>query len=1349
MAEPQVSIIRLRGKANWSLWKFQVKIVLASKKLMDVVEKDTKPVFTADTNEATRKKEIEEWLGKDNRAKEIIVTRMEEGPMNHLLTCETAYQMWNKLLSVYEQKTDVSVHMLQHKFFNYKYEGDGMSLHVSRLEEIVNQLKQAGENISDQMLMTKVLMSLPDEFKHFISAWESVPLQNQNLNDLVSRLLIEEERMKGERSGTSVSKDENCALVARKASFKKCTICNKVGHLSQKCFKNKNSSEVPACHYCKLPGHFIKNCRLRINKQKEDQGKSQDEANKNKNEKPNVKNAFVSMAMLSDTSLEQNCWYLDSGASDHMTGCQEWFESVTEIDRSVKIGDGSLLQAVGVGDIHVLINVNFKWIPTVLKNVMLVPELKINLFSVGAALEKGYTLVGDSDICKLEKDGKVCAVANRQGKVYVMDMKIDQALANPSMSAKNSLMVWHEKLAHQHISHVKNILKTFDIDYTESKNTFCEKCMAGKHHRLPFSLSFTKTFQPCALVHADVCGPMEQESIGGSKYFLLIKDDFSHYRTVYFLTQKSEVFDKLKQFLVRAENQTDNKVRIIRTDNGGEFVNKDTKKLFEDLGIQHQKTVAYTPEQNGKAEREMRTIVEAARTMLYAANMDKSYWAEAVNTAVFVLNRSGTSSIKGKTPYELWYGHKPDIRNFQIFGSEVYVHISKEMRQKLDAKSKKGLFVGYEDDSKAFRIYYPDELKIVIARDVVFKPVPDMEEGEEKNGTDKNISQKNHEKGFLLSHDDVKDLPETDETTCTIEDQNPEEDDEERIDFVRPEEEVQSEEECEEEIDQSEENNVHCNLRSRRLLRKPEKFRDYETSYFCEVSEDSLTYAEAMGGQDSHFWKKAICQELDSLVENNTWTEVNLPVNKSVIQSKWVFKIKRNENGEPTEYKARLVARGFQQKENFDLSEIYAPVAKLVTLRIALAVANQLNMTIQQMDVKSAFLNGDINEEVYMQKPEGMDANDGRVLKLNKSLYGLKKSPRYWNDKFNIFMINQGFNRSKGDYCLYSKFENGQKLYVILFVDDLIICGTEENQINALKMKLNENFKMKDLGNVSNYLGLHIVQKKEEGIIEIDQKAYLLSILQRFKMSDCKSISTPLDMNFKGLKSKLIDKKWETPCRKLIGCLMYAVIGSRPDLCISVNILSRFQNKPNEELWKNLKRILRFIQGTIDLKLVYKRNSSAPILQGYVDADWAPEHSERKSTSGYVFKVFGATISWNSCKQQTVALSSTEAEYVALSVGISEACWIRNIIKDLHIPLQEATTILEDNQAAIRVAKNPENHRRLKHVDTKYHFIRDKITSGEIDVKYVCTSDQLADGLTKSLGMSALKKMQCSLGLIT
>lgn len=278
------------------------------------------------------------------------------------------------------------------------------------------------------------------------------------------------------------------------------------------------------------------------------------------------------MAMLSDAILGESCWYLDSGATDHMTGHQEWFESITEIDRSVKIGDGSLLKATGVGDIYVLVNVNSKWTPTVLKNVMLVPELKINLFSVGAALEKGYTLVGDSETCRLEKNGEVCALANRQGKIYVMDIKIDQTIACPSVSTTNSLMVWHEKLAHQHVNHVKNILKRFDISYSKDNNIFCENCMNGKQHRLPFYSSSTKTTQPCNLVHADLCGPMETQSIGGTKFFLLIKDDFSHYRTVYFLKQKSETYEKLKQFLVNAETQTNNKVRIIRTDNGGEFV---------------------------------------------------------------------------------------------------------------------------------------------------------------------------------------------------------------------------------------------------------------------------------------------------------------------------------------------------------------------------------------------------------------------------------------------------------------------------------------------------------------------------------------------------------------------------------------------------------------------------------------------------------------------------------------------------------------------------------------------------------------------------------------------------------
>lgn len=470
------------------------------------------------------------------------------------------------------------------------------------------------------------------------------------------------------------------------------------------------------------------------------------------------------------------------------------------------------------------------------------------------------------------------------------------------------------------------------------------------------------------------------------------------------------------------------------------------------------------------------------------------------------------------------------------------------------------------------------------------------------------------------------------------------------------------------------------------------------------------------------------------MCKNETWKEVSLPVGKKLIDTKWVFKIKKE--GNKNIYKARLVARGYKQEDKFDHSEIYSPVAKLPTLRILLAIASKYNLDIQQMDVKSAFLYGNIEEEVFIEKPKGMK-EDGKVLKLQRSLYGLKKSPRYWNEKFNQFMIKEGFERNKCDYCLY--YKKDKKFYVLLYVDDLILICEDKQEINKLKEALQRKFEMKDLGGDNlKYLGINITRKKD--VIELEQEQYLKDLLKKYKMEECKSVSTPIEQGLVLHKEESSDKELIKRCRQLIGSLMYAMLGTRPDLCYALSYLSRFQSCGNESLWKALKRVLRYIKGTVGLKLVY-RNGVNVQLEGYTDADWAGDQGDRKSTSGYVMKVFGNTVSWCSNKQQCVSLSSTESEYIALAKGIAEGCWIKNLLREIGIDCK-SFNINIDNQSAIHVAKNPEYHKRLKHIDIKYHFVRQQVEDKIVCLKYVPSGDQLADICTKGLSRVVFVKLR-------
>lgn len=495
------------------------------------------------------------------------------------------------------------------------------------------------------------------------------------------------------------------------------------------------------------------------------------------------------------------------------------------------------------------------------------------------------------------------------------------------------------------------------------------------------------------------------------------------------------------------------------------------------------------------------------------------------------------------------------------------------------------------------------------------------------------------------------------------------------------------------------------------------------------VEDDPTTIDEAKNRDDWSQWKEAIDIEHKSLIKNGTWTVCDLPENRKPITNKWVFKLKRKADGCVDKYKARLVARGFSQKFGFDYSETYAPVAKLVTLKCLLAIANQNDLQIHQMDVKSAFLNGDLTEEIYMELPDGFKQKK-KVCKLNKALYGLKQASRAWNEKFNKFMIHIGFKQCATDQCLYVKKQNGKLVYVLLYVDDILVFCSDMKIIDTIKQLLSKEFEMTDMGKVSTFLGMHIQQDIEKGTIVLSQSKYLEKVLQKFNMQDCKPKATPME---KGLHLEPGDANncSNHPYRELIGCLIYATVTTRPDLCAATGYFRQFQSFFNENHFNHAKHILRYIRGTLDLKLVYRKQNAANTLVGYSDSDWGGDQNDRKSTSGYVFKLFGNTVSWACRKQPTVSLSSTEAAYIALTEAICESKWIRKLLVELGIECALPVTIFEDNQSCIKIAEEPKERKRMKHLDINYHFIRDVIAKGEIKVEFKPTDEQVADIMTK------------------
>ena len=493
-------------------------------------------------------------------------------------------------------------------------------------------------------------------------------------------------------------------------------------------------------------------------------------------------------------------------------------------------------------------------------------------------------------------------------------------------------------------------------------------------------------------------------------------------------------------------------------------------------------------------------------------------------------------------------------------------------------------------------------------------------------------------------------------------------------------------------------------------------------------------------------WRTAMQEEINVIEKNKTWELVDRPNDKDVIGVKWIYKTKLNQDGSVERNKARLVAKGYSQIPGVDFHETFAPVARHETIRGLISIAAQKGWYLHQLDVKSAFLNGVLKEDVFVDQPQGfvIEGEEQKVYKLKKALYGLKQAPRAWYGEIDSYFSERGFQRSQNEPALYTKIEGKSDILIVsLYIDDLVITGNCVRLITEFKSDMKKKYEMSDLGLLHYFLGIGIIQS-DEGIF-ITQEKYAKALLERFKMIGCNPVATPLVVNEKFQKEDGSGEADATLYRSLVGSLLY-LTATRPDIMFATSLLSRFMHKPTRIHYGAAKRILRYIQGTIKFGIMYERNVE-PKLFGFCDSDWGGSVDDLKSTSGYTFTLGTGVFSWASNKQKSVALSTAEAEYVSASTATSQAVWLRRIIEDFGEKQKEATPLLCDNKSAIAMSKNPVYHSRAKHIALKYHYIRDAVEENQVDIVYCNTEDQVADIFTKALARERFVYLRGLLGV--
>jgi len=472
-------------------------------------------------------------------------------------------------------------------------------------------------------------------------------------------------------------------------------------------------------------------------------------------------------------------------------------------------------------------------------------------------------------------------------------------------------------------------------------------------------------------------------------------------------------------------------------------------------------------------------------------------------------------------------------------------------------------------------------------------------------------------------------------------------------------------------------------------------------------------------------------EELAALEKNKTWELVPSPMGKKIVSCKWVYTVKQNPDGKIERYKARLVAKGYSQTYGIDYDETFAPVAKMSTVRTLISCATNFDWPLYQLDVKNAFLHGDLHEEVYMEILPGFATaqTKGKVLRLKKSLYGLKQSPKAWFDRFKRAMCSMGYSQCNGDHTLFYRHSGNRISILAVYVDDIVITGGDTLEITRLKENLSKEFEVKDLGQLRYFLGIEIA-RSPRGIV-LSQRKYVLDLLNDTGMLGCRPASTPIEQNHKlcAQSGEPVDKE---KYQRLVGRLIY-LCHTRPDITYAVSVVSRYMHDPRNGHMDAVYRILRYLKSSPGKGLWFKKNNHLNV-EGYCDADWASCLDDRRSTSGYCTFVGGNLVSWRSKKQPVVSRSTAEAEYRAMSVCLSEMLWVMNLLSELKLG-KGPMKLWCDNRSTINIANNPVQHDRTKHVEIDRFFIKEKIDNGTLKLSHIASGEQVADCLTKGLGV--------------
>ncbi|GJV98077.1 putative RNA-directed DNA polymerase [Tanacetum coccineum] len=1271
---------------NYGYWKTMIEPFLITNNLMGYVDGSIPcPSKTLSvTDGATVPKENPNypiWVSNDAHVRMLIISTISEASFRHVQGT-TSRDLWLSLKKAYAPHSTSREYTLKTQLLRIKMHGDETpDAYLNRAQEYADALAAIGEPVKDKDLVMLVVSGLREEYnglKTTITARQS-PTAFSELHALLS-----DHDYMLEKTRTPIAPYGPQAFYgARPSNNNRSNDNNNRGNRNNSRGNNRGrdngrqfdwastqNTVYGTCNRCDI-GHIPSQCP---------------------NRDPYTIRTRPSANFANTSAQSSNAfanWHSDTGANSHVTHDLEAMDNSEAYygDDALHVGNGKGLPILHIGSSKVYSpQKTFS-----LKNILQVPEISHNLLSV-------QKFCHDNDVffefhtsyfgVKDESTHTTLLIGPSKHGLYTITLPQLKSINKVSFSAvRASPTIWHRRLGHPHQRLLHSMLSNFSLPVTnKSLSSFCNSCPLGKSSKLPLFESGFRSNNILDLVYCDVWGPAPLLSFEGHRYFMLCVDHHSRYMWIYHLAQKSDVYSTFKSFVQMVERQFTTKLKNVQTDWGGEFRN--LASFFSSLGIIHRRSCPHTSEQNGFVERRNRHVVETGLTLLAQACVPQRFWHYAFDTAVYLINRMPSRTSTNKSPFEHIFKRSPDYSFLRVFGCLCFPHLRPYNRHKMDFRSTPCVFLGYSPSHHGYRCLDISTERLYIARHVRFNeaqfpfdipkttsPPPSKTSPYYSSESPYVIPTTDHPspsspRSPISSPSSVSHLSPTSQTSPESSNGQPSPVSTTSIPTPPP-------------PTPPPPPPPITRQRPANLRQNPKQRVPYNPSAnHATVLPTTITEPTSFTvANNSPEWRQAMKEEYDALMKNGTWSLVPRASNTNVVDGKWVYRLKRDKNGAITRYKARFVAKGFRQQPGIDFHETFSPVVKSTTIRAVLSLAVTNDWPLRQLDIQNAFLHGNLKEQVYMKQPPGFidPQRPNHVCLLHKSLYGLKQAPRAWFERLSKALFDLGFKGSKTDPSLFIYSRGDTLLYILVYVDDIIVTGNNKGTIDNIICQLGSAFALKDLGPLNYFLGIEIVPHVS-GIL-LSQKKYILELLQSAGLSNCNLVSSPMVTS----SSLSLDDStaFSNPVkyRQVVGSLQYVTL-SRRDIAFAVNKVCSLQYVTTENHWSAVKRILRYLHGTVEHGMLIRRSSGSTLqaftdvlwkgnidtsLEAFSDVDWAGDSDDRRSTGGFAMYLGSSLISWTARKQRTVSRSSTEAEYKAFADTVAELTWLQALLHELGI----------------------------------------------------------------------------------